>query len=40
VAFWRVANADVPRDPEARERWLFDEWQRVDEWVGRNEAAA
>jgi 1-acyl-sn-glycerol-3-phosphate acyltransferase len=40
VAFWRVASGDVPRDAEARERWLFDEWQRVDDWVGRNAAGA
>jgi 1-acyl-sn-glycerol-3-phosphate acyltransferase len=39
VAFWRVASADVPREPEACERWIFDQWQRVDEWVGRHAAA-
>jgi len=36
VAFWRVAAGEIPRDAEARERWLFDQWQRVDDWVGRN----
>ncbi|HKJ25322.1 MAG TPA: lysophospholipid acyltransferase family protein [Myxococcota bacterium] len=39
VAFWRVAAHDVPRDAEAREHWLFEEWQRLDDWVGRNASA-
>jgi len=38
VAFWRVSGRDVPRDPELRECWLFDQWQRVDDWVGRRAA--
>jgi 1-acyl-sn-glycerol-3-phosphate acyltransferase len=40
VAFWRVASGDVPRDANAREHWLFDQWQRVDDWVACNAADA
>ena len=33
--WWRVRAADVPRDAddEARLRWLYDWWQRVDAWI-------
>ena len=40
VTFWRVRNAEIPREPQAREAWLFEHWQRVDDWVGRNAARA
>lgn len=29
--------ADLPRDRDAREAWLFDEWERVDAWIEANE---
>jgi 1-acyl-sn-glycerol-3-phosphate acyltransferase len=32
--FWRVPAAEIPPDPEARRRFLFEHWQRVDAWVG------
>jgi 1-acyl-sn-glycerol-3-phosphate acyltransferase len=33
--WWRVPSADVPRaaDREAQVRWLYDWWERVDEWI-------
>lgn len=38
VRFWRVAAADVPRDPDEREHWLFSQWGRIDAWLGEQEA--
>jgi 1-acyl-sn-glycerol-3-phosphate acyltransferase len=35
VRFWRVPFASIPRTREARTEWLFENWARVDEWVGR-----
>jgi len=40
VAFWRVARGAIPHDPQAREAWLFENWQRVDDWVGRHAQGA
>jgi 1-acyl-sn-glycerol-3-phosphate acyltransferase len=40
VTFWRVPRAAIPRDSDAREAWLYEHWQRVDDWVGRNAARA
>lgn len=37
IAFWRVAWADVPAGREERVAWLFDQWQRLDRWVGENQ---
>ena len=31
---WRVAFADIPRNPEAQTDWLYEHWAKVDEWVG------
>ncbi|MGI9591005.1 MAG: lysophospholipid acyltransferase family protein [Myxococcota bacterium] len=43
VKFWRVPAAEIPDDPDARERWLFDQWSRIDAWLAtlreRREAA-
>ena len=33
IQIWRVAAADIPRGEE-RQRWLFDWWKRVDDFVG------
>jgi 1-acyl-sn-glycerol-3-phosphate acyltransferase len=39
--WWRVASADVPRaaDRETQVRWLYDWWERVDEWITAQGAA-
>jgi 1-acyl-sn-glycerol-3-phosphate acyltransferase len=34
VRFWRVACAEIPLDPEDRDLWLYDQWRRIDRWVG------
>lgn len=33
VTAWRVAAADVPRDPVAAAEWLHDWWRRIDRWI-------
>jgi len=33
VRFWRVPADRIPEDPDARERWLFDQWSRIDAWL-------
>jgi len=38
VRFWRVPFAAIPATREARQEWLFLNWMRVDEWVGRQKA--
>ena len=35
VRGWRVPFAELPANDEARLDWLIENWQRVDEWVGR-----
>jgi 1-acyl-sn-glycerol-3-phosphate acyltransferase len=40
VSFWRVPAADIPRDREARVDWLFDQWTKIDDWVGASREAA
>lgn len=34
VAFWRVPFEEIPTDRSARVDWLFDQWERVDAWIG------
>jgi hypothetical protein len=38
VRFRRVRADDVPSDPAARASWLYDEWQREDDWVAAQAA--
>jgi 1-acyl-sn-glycerol-3-phosphate acyltransferase len=33
IAFWRIPASEIP-EGEARRRWLFDLWKRVDDFVG------
>jgi len=40
VGFWRVPYHHVPREPDERLRWLFDQWERVDAWIGARKAPA
>ena len=35
VRGWRVPFAELPVGDEARLDWLIENWQRVDDWVGR-----
>jgi 1-acyl-sn-glycerol-3-phosphate acyltransferase len=31
--YWRVPAAEVPHDQETLIEWLYDWWQRIDDWV-------
>jgi hypothetical protein len=35
IAFWRVPYADIPRTPEMRKIFVFDQWDRVQQTVQR-----
>ncbi len=37
---WRVARADVPSGVRARVAWLYDQWTRMDGWIGVHAPAA
>jgi 1-acyl-sn-glycerol-3-phosphate acyltransferase len=38
VRFWRVPFESIPTTLEARTEWLYENWKRVDEWVGAQKA--
>jgi 1-acyl-sn-glycerol-3-phosphate acyltransferase len=40
VEFWRVPAARIPEDRSDQIDWLYDHWNRVDEWVGHRSATA
>jgi hypothetical protein len=33
VRLWRVPFAQLPTEPDAQMSWLFEQWQRVDDWI-------
>lgn len=33
MKWWQVPRAEIPSDREARIEWLFDWWERIDDWV-------
>jgi len=37
---WSVPPSAIPRERDAQEQWLFDSWQRTDEWIAAHEAEA
>lgn len=34
IGFWRVPRAHIPDDRPGQIAWLYEQWQRVDRWVG------
>ena len=38
VRFWRYPAADVPAGEEERTVWLYERWQLLDDWVGKQRA--
>jgi 1-acyl-sn-glycerol-3-phosphate acyltransferase len=39
MRWWLVPADDVPAGREARIDWLFDWWQRIDDWIAERRAA-
>jgi 1-acyl-sn-glycerol-3-phosphate acyltransferase len=39
IGFWRVPGQDLPRAEDDRANWLYDQWERMDDWVSRNRQA-
>jgi 1-acyl-sn-glycerol-3-phosphate acyltransferase len=33
IRFWAVPASDLPGDDEGRKTWLFEQWQKVDEYI-------
>ncbi|MFI6296916.1 1-acyl-sn-glycerol-3-phosphate acyltransferase [Nonomuraea sp. NPDC050790] len=31
--WWRVPAAQIPREREDRIRWLYDQWETIDDWI-------
>jgi 1-acyl-sn-glycerol-3-phosphate acyltransferase len=38
VRTWRIARSDIP-DGDAREQWLYDQWQEMDVWIAETRGA-
>jgi hypothetical protein len=34
VHFWRVSRTDIPKETEAQEKWLLEQWEKMDRIVG------
>ena len=39
LRWWFVPAGEVPREPEAQERWLYERWSAIDEWIAANRPA-
>lgn len=39
VRVWRIDRADIPNG-DAREQWLYDRWQEMDDWISEERTAA
>lgn len=37
LRWWRVPRAHIPSDPDGISEWLFEEWARIDAWIGENQ---
>ena len=37
--WWRVPAASVPREHDAQVRWLYDQWERIDDWIAAQRLA-
>jgi 1-acyl-sn-glycerol-3-phosphate acyltransferase len=33
IKLWRVPASEIPLDEEGRTRWLYGEWQKMDDWI-------
>jgi 1-acyl-sn-glycerol-3-phosphate acyltransferase len=39
IRFWAVPASELPADDDARKRWLFDQWQQVDDYIEAHQSA-
>jgi 1-acyl-sn-glycerol-3-phosphate acyltransferase len=39
MRWWRVPRSEIPPDRDGRIDWLFDWWERIDEWIDDNRPA-
>lgn len=39
VRFWRVEFEAIPKGRDKQLRWLYDEWAKVDLWIGEQKAS-
>jgi 1-acyl-sn-glycerol-3-phosphate acyltransferase len=39
VCFWRVPYNEIPRTAAAQAAWLYEQWARIDTWIGGVSAA-
>ena len=37
LRWWFVPAAEVPRDRDEQERWLYERWAEIDSWVAANQ---
>jgi len=40
VRFWRTPAAEIPTGRDDRINWLYDQWQRADEWIASFKTAS
>ena len=40
MTFWRCPAAEIPADREGRVAWLYENWQRMDDWIGVHRGSA
>jgi 1-acyl-sn-glycerol-3-phosphate acyltransferase len=40
LAWWSVPAAEVPADHDARVRWLYEWWERIDTWIEQHRPEA
>jgi 1-acyl-sn-glycerol-3-phosphate acyltransferase len=33
LTYWTVRHDEIPTDPDERVSWLFDWWERIDDWI-------
>ena len=38
IKFWRYSASEIPDDPDAIARWVYEVWQRLDDWIGEANA--
>lgn len=34
IGLWRIRASEIPTDPRRRALWIYEQWGKLDEWVG------